>query len=364
MDKNNVLGGFDALFDTLSPNEDIKLKGVEVIQDPNDTSTDTQSVETEEDTTDDNTPESTEENENTEEENSDESTDDTPEVDESEKEQVLAFFDALAEQVGWSDIADDEKPKSVDDFVAYMKNTVEANSVPRYANDEIAALDEFVKNGGNLSEYYSNTGSDVNYESLNIEDVDTQKGLVRTFLSEKGFTEAQISKKIEKYEDADLLEDEATDAIEFLKESKEQKRKELLENQKIVYQQQEEEQQKFYNNVVQQIETLSDVRGIKIPKEEKRPFTEFLLKVGPDGKTGYQKKYSESATKNLIESAYFTWKGDALIAQAKRDGETSATQRLRNSLKTNKVGGSKQSINNGSATPLWSIASQQLIKRP
>jgi hypothetical protein len=363
MEKNNVLGGFDAIFETLSPNEDIKLKGVEVIEDPNDTSNDTQSIDG--DIVEENQDEldSIETAENKDDETTEETTE-GEEVDEDEKSQVIAFFDALAEQVGWSDVTDEEKPKSVEDFVAYMKNTVEANSIPKYASEEIAALDEFVKNGGNLSDYYSSTGTDINYESLNIEDVDTQKELVKAFLSEKGFTEAQIAKKIEKYEDADLLEDEAADAIEFLKESKDQKRKELLENQKIVYQQQEEEQQKFYNNVVQQIETLSDVRGIKIPKEEKRPFTEFLLKVGPDGKTGYQKKYSESATKNLIESAYFTWKGDALIAQAKRDGETSATQRLRNSLKTNKVGGSKQSINNGSATPLWSIAAQQLIKRP
>jgi hypothetical protein len=57
-------------------------------------------------------------------------------------------------------------------------------------------------------------------------------------------------------------------------------------------------------------------------------------------------------------------KGDVLLEQAKRSGETSATERLKNTLKSNKISGSKQTINNGSATPLWSIASQQLLRRP
>ena len=123
------------------------------------------------------------------------------------------------------------------------------------------------------------------------------------------------------------------------------------------------EQQKFYNNVVEQIESLTDVRGIKIPKEDKNVLMEYIFKVEPDGRTKYQKDYSKS-TKNLIESAYFTMKGDKLIDNARRSGETSATERLKNTLKTNKVSGSKQTINNGSPTPLWSIASQQLLRRP
>lgn len=36
---------------------------------------------------------------------------------------------------------------------------------------------------------------------------------------------------------------------------------------------------------------------------------------------------------NLIESAYFTMKGDALIGSAKRNGQTSAANKLRTMLK-------------------------------
>ena len=50
-------------------------------------------------------------------------------------------------------------------------------------------------------------------------------------LKEKGFNAKQIDKKISKYEDAGLLEDEAQDAIEDLKEIREEKKKQLLEDQ-------------------------------------------------------------------------------------------------------------------------------------
>ena len=36
---------------------------------------------------------------------------------------------------------------------------------------------------------------------------------------------------------------------------------------------------------------------------------------------------------NLIESAYFTMKGDALLGEARRNGQTSAANKLRTMLK-------------------------------
>ena len=41
---------------------------------------------------------------------------------------------------------------------------------------------------------------------------------VRDYLKLSGYSDEQINKKIERYEDADMLEDEAVDAIERLKE--------------------------------------------------------------------------------------------------------------------------------------------------
>ena len=372
MKKNNneILGGFSAMFDTLTPNEDIKIKGVEVVEDPNDPTNDTNAFDLEDEDEFDETP-SVEEEAGDDEPEKEEKETKTPEAKEvelstedvAEAETVGALFDSIAESVGWTDIAEDEKPKSVEGLIDYMKAAVEASSVPEYANDDIANLDAYVKAGGSIEDYLNVAKAGTDYDALDIEDTATQKQLIREYLSEKGFSDTQIKRKLEKYEDADLLEDEATDALEFLKESKEQNKKALLESQNLANEEAIKSQQTFYNSVVDEIESLSDVRGIQIPKADKKALMEYIFKVEADGKTKYQKEYAKS-TKNLIESAYFTMKGDALINQAKRSGETSAVSRLKQTLSSNKISGSKQTINNGSAVPLWSLASQQLLRKP
>lgn len=56
-------------------------------------------------------------------------------------------------------------------------------------------------------------------------------------LAEKGFNEKQIARKIEKYEDAGILEDEAEDALEAMKEIEETKKEQLLEDQRKQHEQ-------------------------------------------------------------------------------------------------------------------------------
>lgn len=358
---NDILGGFSALFDELKPNEDIKLNGVEISGADDDTK-DSNPFNLVDEPDDQLEEIELEVDKGEPTDNELEYNKDTEPVDENESSQVSMFFDAVAETVGWSDVSDEEKPKSVEDFVDYIKRSVEENSKPAYSSDEIAQLDEFVRNGGDIRDYFS-TPSSQDYDDVDLTDVNTQKEVVAEFLREKGFSDSQIKRKLEKYEDADILEDEAADAVESLKEIRAENKKALLDAQKSFHENQIQEQQNFYNGVISEIEALTDVRGIKINKDEKKPFMDFLLKIGPDGKTAYQKKYSESATRNLIESAYFTWKGDTLLDRAKASGETSATQRLKNTLKTTKVGGSTERIDNGSPEPIWSAFSRTL-RRP
>ena len=99
----------------------------------------------------------------------------------------------------------------------------------------------------------------------------------------------------------------------------------------------------------------------KIDYNKKESEENYIFKVEADGTTKYQKDYSKSV-KNLIESAYFTMKGDKLINSAKAAGETTAVKKLKNTLASTKKGGSKQTINNRTATPLWELTSKQLRK--
>jgi hypothetical protein len=55
-----------------------------------------------------------------------------------------------------------------------------------------------------------------------MEDESNQKAVVRDYMKMQGYSDEQINRKIERYEDADMLEDEAADAVSYLKRVREQ----------------------------------------------------------------------------------------------------------------------------------------------
>lgn len=210
---------------------------------------------------------------------------------ESEEQVVVGFFDSLSEEFGWDDIEEDEKPKNVEELVDYFKSVIEENSVPQYASEEVEALDNFVKNGGNIKDYFQIDG-ELDLENINIEDDETnQKLVLKEFLKEKGFNASQIEKKLHKYSDAGLLEDEASDALEALKDIRETKKQQLLEAQEKKAKEYEKRNQDFFNSVVSEIKGMKDVRGIKIPEKDKKELLEYIFKPCADGKTKFQKDW-------------------------------------------------------------------------
>lgn len=257
-------------------------------------------------------------------------------LDDNETEMVTNFFDAIAEKLEWADVTDEEKPKNVEDLINYFSKVIEEDSKPQYASEEIEALDNYVKQGGDLAKYLQ-IDAELDLDEIDLDDETNQKLVVKSLLREKGFNEKQIDKKISKYIDAGLLEDEAQDAIEDLKEIKEQKKEQLLAEQKRAYEQYRQRQQDFCDNVVTEIKNLKNIRGIAIPEKDKKVLMDYILKPDSDGKTKYQKDYAKGGVKNLIESAYFTMNADKLINAAKREGNNTAINKFKDSLKNTTV---------------------------
>lgn len=278
-----------------------------------------------------------------------------------DEEVIVGFFDSLASQLGWEDIEDDEKPKTAEDLIEYFKEVIEENSTPQYASEEVQKLDEFVRNGGNLKDYYS-IDADLDLDDIEIEDNEiNQKLVIKEFLKEKGFSSKQIEKKLTKYDEAGLLEDEAIDALEALKELREDRKEQLLANQQKQAKLYEKQQQEFFNNVVTEIKGMNSIYGIDIPEKDKRALLEYIFKADADGVTKYQKDYAKSL-KNLITSAYFTMKGDSLIDIAKKKGKKDAIDNFKTSLTRNKgvnTKSKKQIINNNDSS-VWDAFTRQL----
>lgn len=306
--------------------------------------------------------EETEEEETEEEieEETEEEIEEETEEDEVESKQVSALFDAIAEELEWDfdEEEEEEKPKTVEELVKYFKEVIEEQSTPEYASEDVAKLDEFVRNGGKLEDYFSIT-PDIDVDNVDIENENEQKIVLRELLARKGYSDKQIAKKIERFEDAGVLEDEARDAVEELQEIVAKEKEELLEQQRIKKEEMVQRQQKFFDDVVGEIKSLDNIRGIKIPAKDKKELLAYIFKADASGKTQYQKDYSKSV-KNLIESAYFTMRGDTLLDAAKKQGTSSAIKNLKNSLRSTGVSKGTKRINTSSSNSIFSRAVQLL----
>lgn len=288
----------------------------------------------------------------------DDDNDDEPD-DESEDNAVSTFFGVMAEKFGWEIEEDEDIPTTPEELVEYFQQVVEENSVPRYASEEVEALDNFVKNGGNLRDYFEIEG-ELDLDNIDIEeDENNQKLVVKEFLKEKGFSTKQIEKKLSKYEDAGLLEDEATDALEALREIKEQKKQQLLQDQEKAAKQAKQRQQEYFNTVVNEIKGMDNIRGIKIPEKDKKILLEYIFKPDANGQTAFQRDWSKSV-RNLLESAYFTMKGDILLKAAKNEGSSDAINRFKNSLNKSGVSRKTKKTDNTNNSDMWKSFAQQL----
>ena len=280
--------------------------------------------------------------------------------DNNEENVVTNFFDAMAEKLNWEFEEDEDKPKNVDELINYFQNVIEENSKPEYSSEEVEALDNFVKQGGDLKKYLT-IDAELDLDDIDIEDETNQKLVVKQLLKEKGFSTKKIDKLVSRYEEAGLLEDEAQDALEDLKEIKEERKKQLLEDQKKAYREQLQRQQQFYDNVVSEIKGLKNIRGITVPEKDKKVLMDYILKPDTDGKTKYQKDYAKGGVKNLIESAYFTMNADKLIEAAKREGSNSAIDKFRRSLKSSSITTkSRKQATSSDDDPIWFSAARQL----
>lgn len=389
MDKKMTLGGFKAVLDSFIPNPDGGFRNSNVDENVNVNADEFESLDDEEledikknnievkNKKENPVEEGTEEEEIEEEDIEDkpkrkpgrprkeetieEETEEEEEVEDNNEENVVTnFFDAVAEKLNWEFEEGEDKPKNVDELINYFQNVIEENSKPEYSSEEVEALDNFVKQGGDLKKYLT-IDADLDLDDIDIEDEANQKLVVKQLLKEKGFSTKKIDKLVSRYEEAGLLEDEAQDALEDLKEIKEERKKQLLEDQKKAYREQLQRQQQFYDNVVSEIKGLKNIRGITVPEKDKKVLMDYILKPDTDGKTKYQKDYAKGGVKNLIESAYFTMNADKLIEAAKREGNNSAIDKFRRSLKSSSITTKSRKQATGSDDdPIWFSAARQL----
>lgn len=252
-----------------------------------------------------------------------------------EAQQVGLLFDAIGSSLGWdmNEIDENDRPLTVEQLTDYMKDVVEQNSVPQYADERIQALDEYVKNGGRFEDFYHRQQEAITLDNIDLEDENNQKAVVRELMQRSGYTDEQINKKISRYEESDMLYEESEDALDRLKQLRQAEVEQATRQQEELARQQEEQSKAFLASVTKDINELTNIRGIAIPQEDRKALFDYIFKVDQNGLSQYQKDFAKNQSRNLIESAYFTMKADALISNATKKGESSAAEKLRNIMR-------------------------------
>jgi hypothetical protein len=290
----------------------------------------------------------------------------TTDLGEVEPEISSYFAEQLISKLGVELNDKDAKFEKLDDVIDLMSQVIEANSVPTYANDEVAEYDKYVRDGGNLKSFYDQVYKDtIDPEKIDLENEKDQKLAIEANLKNLGYKEDRIKKTIGRYEDAEVLKDEATDAIESIKEFQSKKAKTLLATQEKERIETEKRNQEFVDNVVKYVNTLKDIRGIEVDSKTKKEIIDHIFRVTPDGMTQFQKSYASDVAKNLVESAYFNKYGDIILSKTSKKATDAALNKVRDKLKASKGkrntgSGSGQGL--GKASPNFSTLSSLIIK--
>lgn len=301
--------------------------------------------------------------EETEEKKEDENEVEGGETDLSEFESDITKYlnEEFSKKLGW-DLDGEDAPSTIQEFVDFMNSVVEESSKPEFANQEIEELNKFVLNGGDLKDFYKETlDSKLDLEDVDIEDTFSQKRVIKENFKNLGYTEDRINKMIKRYEESGVLEEEASDALELLKEYNKKNKEKLLERQENFAKTQKEQQQKFFNNVQEGIKSIDVDLGIKLSAKEQKELSDYILVADKDGMTSFQKDMLGDV-KKFVSTAHYTKTGGSLLKQKVKQGETNAVKNLHKKLNANKgnpgvKGGSQAS---GGASDGLSILSSML----
>jgi len=181
------------------------------------------------------------------------------------------------------EIDESDRPLNTQDLADYFAEVVKQNSVPQYADERIQALDEYVKQGGKFEDFYAKQQEALTIDDIDLEDENNQKAVVRELMRHAGYTDEQINKKISRYEDSDMLYDEAEDALDRLKEIRQKEIEEAKQQQEELAKQQEQQSKQFFETVSKDIQGLTNIRGINVPKEDRKALFDYIFKLDSDG---------------------------------------------------------------------------------
>jgi hypothetical protein len=166
-------------------------------------------------------------------------------------------------------------------FQSYKDSLPETLKELLEAHEQGISIEDLLQSESRIAEY-----SSIDDNKL-AEDTDLQKNIVKAFLRSQDFEEDEITEKLEKYEDALMLEGEAKSALKKLikleQREKEAYIKEAQHAEKTATEQYNQRIQSFTKSVMDKDEIIA---GIPVTKEQKEEIVKLTTKPVAVAKNG------------------------------------------------------------------------------
>lgn len=128
-----------------------------------------------------------------------------------------------------------------------------------------------------ISEFFKGKSPELDYKSIDLKDENVQKSVLRTFFRNNGYSDEQITKKIEKFEIAGLLEDESMEAATLLAKAQEKEAAEVIKREKAAADKRRRDSELYYQNLRKTVDS-GKVGEFTIPVSERKAVFEFIAK--------------------------------------------------------------------------------------
>jgi hypothetical protein len=264
-------------------------------------------------------------------------------------ESALKVFAEIQRDTGLIDFNDDEFEDSEEWLLSRVQDTINSK-VEEYKEsmpEEIKYLLENHEAGVNMYDLLKSESQQQTYDSIDKEKLgnseSTQKKLVKDLLALNGFSQAQIEKKVARYEDAGVLLEEAEEALATLQEVQKQHKQQLIEQQKQEKQQKVEAHKTWLSDLKGHIGKKEEILpGFKLNPKDKDLLYSGITKLDRQGKNEIMRireKDPEFDLKIAYLATVLKWDFSAF----ERQSTTKSTRKLADAIKSTKKTGSRPS---------------------
>lgn len=268
---------------------------------------------------------------------------------ETEEPNALRIFAEMQRDKGLIDYKDDEFEDDEEWLLNKVSETVDSK-VGEYKDSmpaEIRYLLENYEEGVPLNNLLNMQSQEQVYESITPEALEKsealQKNVVRDLLLKSGWSEERVQKKLQRYEDAGVLHEEAEEALSSLVDIQKQQKEQYVLQQKQEQQQRIQAHEQWLTDLKDHIGKKEEILpGFKLSPKDKDNLYKGITKLDKSGKNEIMRlreKDPEFDLKIAYLATVLKWDFSAF----ERQSTTKSTRKLADAIKSTKKTGSRPS---------------------